>query len=104
MTKINQAVPIEIDSKAIAYLCQKYHICKLSLFGSILRSDFHADSDVDILVEFETGRTPGFEFVDVQDRLSEIVGRRVDLNTPKSLSQYFRDQVMAEARLIYAKP
>ena len=53
------------------------------------------------LFEFEPGKTPGFEFIDVQDKLSEIVGRQVDLNTPKSLSRYFRDKVMTEAKVIY---
>jgi predicted nucleotidyltransferase len=69
----------------------------LALFGSALRSDFGPDSDVDVLVEFEPGRTPGFAFVDIQERLTEIVGRRVDLHTPGSLSPYFRDDVLREA-------
>ena len=104
MDMTERTIPIEMDGKAITQLCQQHHIRKLSLFGSILRDDFRADSDVDILVEFEPGCTPGFEFIDVQDQLSEIVGRSVDLNTPKSLSRYFRDQVMADAKVIYAKP
>jgi len=104
MSTTERAIPIEIDNDAIARLCQAHHIRRLSLFGSILRDDFHADSDVDILVEFEPGCTPGFEFIDVQDQLSEVVGRKIDLNTPKSLSRYFRDQVMADAKVIYAKP
>ncbi|PZO11296.1 MAG: nucleotidyltransferase [Leptolyngbya foveolarum] len=94
-------LPIEIDQRAIASLCQEYHILKLALFGSVLRDDFRADSDVDVLVEFEPGRTPGFGFIDVQDKLSDIIGREVDLNTPGFLSRYFRDRVMAEARTIY---
>ncbi len=97
-------LPIEIDQRAIASLCQEYHILKLALFGSVLRDDFRPNSDVDVLVEFSPGHTPGFEFIDIQDRLSEIVGRRVDLNTPKCLSRYFRQQVISEASLIYAQP
>lgn len=86
MTATNRTLPIQIERAAIASLCQHYHIRKLSLFGSVLRRDFRPDSDVDILVEFQTGHTPGFEFIDVQDRLSEIICHEVDLNTPKSLS------------------
>ena len=97
----DQALPIKVDLSAIASLCNHYHIRKLSLFGSVLRDDFQSDSDVDMLVEFETGKTPGFEFITVQNKLSEIVGRQVDLNTPKCLSRYFRDQVLADAKAIY---
>lgn len=96
-----QTLPIDIDQGAIASLCQEYHILKLALFGSVLRDDFRTDSDVDVLVEFEPGHTPGFGFIDVQDKLSEIIGREVDLNTPGFLSRYFRDRVMAEARIVY---
>ncbi|MGC1308638.1 MAG: nucleotidyltransferase family protein [Phormidesmis sp.] len=103
MSAANRTLPIDIERKAIASLCQQYHIYKLSLFGSVLREDFRPDSDVDILVEFEPGKTPGFEFIDVQDRLSEIIGRQVDLNTPKCLSRYFREQVAAEAWVVYVK-
>lgn len=77
-----------------------YHIRKLSLFGSILRDDFRPDSDIDILVEFEPGCTPGFAFITLQDTLSASLGRPVDLNTPQSLSRYFRDRVLAEAEVI----
>ena len=97
-------IPIEIDEDAIKHLCQRYCVCKLSLFGSVLRDDFHDDSDVDVLVEFEPGRTPGFEFIDIQDQLSEIIGRRIDLNTPKSLSHYFRAQIIDSAKVIYVQP
>lgn len=103
MTATHRTLPIEIERAAIASLCQRYHIRKLSLFGSVLRHDFRPDSDVDVLVEFQPGHTPGFEFIDVQDKLSEIIGREVDLNTPKSLSRYFREEVLAAAELVYEK-
>lgn len=93
--------PLNIPQNAIAQLCQDYHICKLALFGSILGNDFHADSDIDILVEFHPGKTPGLEFVEIQDRLSQLFGRPVDLNTPQDLSHYFREQVLANAKTIY---
>lgn len=84
-------------------LAERYHIRKLSLFGSILRNDFRTDSDIDILVEFEPGYTPGFGFIDIQDELSQLLGRRVDLNTPQDISRYFREQVLAEAQVQYVK-
>lgn len=90
-------VRIPVDRARISQLCRQHHICRLALFGSVLRDDFGSESDVDVLVEFEPGRTPGFAFVDIQDRLAEIVGRRVDLHTPGSLSPYFRDDVLREA-------
>jgi predicted nucleotidyltransferase len=98
-----RSLPIKIESNSLEPLCQQYHIRKLALFGSILREDFRPDSDVDILVEFEPGHTPGFEFIDIQDQLSAIIGRTIDLNTPQDLSRYFREQVLAEAEVIYAK-
>lgn len=82
-------------------LCRRYAVQRLSLFGSVLRPDFAPDSDVDVLVEFEPGRTPGLAFFKLQDELSNMIGRRVDLNTPKSLSRHFRDQVLRDARPLY---
>jgi uncharacterized protein len=85
----------------LANLCQRYHVRKLALFGSILRDDFNTDSDLDVLVEFEPGYTPGFGFIDLQDELSKLFKRQVDLNTPQCLSRYFRDRVLAEAQTLY---
>lgn len=92
---------IEISKQTLAAFCRKHHIRRLSLFGSILRDDFSDDSDVDLLVEFEPGATPGFGFFGIQEELSTILGRKVDLNTPGFLSQYFRDEVMREAEVLY---
>lgn len=103
MTKATRQLPIDIPQAKIAELCQQYHIRKLSLFGSVLRDDFRPDSDIDVLVEFEPGHTPGFAFIDIQDQLSEMLGRQVDLNTPQDLSRYFRNQVIEEAEAIYAQ-
>ena len=85
----------------IADFCRRRHIRWLALFGSVLRDDFRPDSDVDILVEFEPGTRLGFAFFDVQEELSQIIGRRVDLRTPRELSKYFRDEVLAEAEDVY---
>jgi predicted nucleotidyltransferase len=94
---------VDVPKEKIAEICQQYHIRKLSLFGSVLRDDFRPDSDVDILVEFEPDHTPGLAFIDIQDELSQILGRKVDLNTPEDLSHYFRDRVLAEAEVHYVK-
>jgi predicted nucleotidyltransferase len=95
-------VEIAIPESTLAEFCQRYHVRKLSLFGSILRGDFRADSDVDVQIEFEAGKTVDFfTFIDMQDELSELLGYEIDLNTPKFLSRYFRDQVMANTRLLY---
>ena len=93
---------IQLPRGKIADFCRRNRIRKLSIFGSALRSDFRPDSDVDVLVEFEPGHVPGLAFFAMENELSEILGRKVDLNTPQFLSQYFREQVLAEAELQYA--
>ena len=96
---------IEIPHERIADFCQRYNIRRLALFGSVIRDDFTPESDVDVLVEFAPGRTPGLAFYsDLPNELSEIVGRDVDLNTESMLSQYFRDEVLSEAEEIYVAP
>jgi predicted nucleotidyltransferase len=92
---------INISRETIASFCQRHRIRRLSLFGSILRTDFRPDSDVDVLVEFERGHTPGLAFFAMQDELSDMFGRKVDLHTAASLSKYFRGQVLAEAEVQY---
>ncbi|AFZ53980.1 nucleotidyltransferase [Cyanobacterium aponinum FACHB-4101] len=94
---------INISHHAISQLCQKYHIKKLALFGSVLRDDFTSQSDIDILVEFIEGKTPGFRFIEIQDKLTQLLGRTVDLNTAQDLSCYFRDEVVNNAQVIYEK-
>ncbi len=95
---------ITIDRKALASFCRRHHVRRLSLFGSVLRDDFGPRSDVDVLVEFEEGHTPGLEFIAMQEELSGLIGRRVDLNTPNFLSPYFRSEAIAEAEVQYVAP
>lgn len=84
--------------------CRGNHIAKLSLFGSVLREDFGPNSDVDVLVEFEEGYTPGFlGLARMEAGLSEMFGRKVDLRTPQDLSRYFRDEVAGSAAVQYAR-
>ncbi len=94
---------VTLPRTAVASFCKKHGIRRLSLFGSVLRNDFNpARSDVDVLVEFAPGRVPGFiTFAGMEQELSRIVGRRVDLHTPASLSRYFRDDVVAGAEVVY---
>ena len=92
-----------IPKDKIRDFCQRHHIIRLSFFGSALRDDFTADSDVDVLVEFEQAHVPGFEFFDMQDELSKLLARKVELHTPNFLSRYFRETVMSEAEVQYVK-
>ena len=90
-----------VTPEVLAAFCHRHHIRKLSLFGSALRDDFGPESDLDSLVEFEPGHTPGFAFFGMQDELSELFGRTVDLNTPAFLSRYFRQDVLESAQVQY---
>jgi predicted nucleotidyltransferase len=92
---------IDVPKDKIAEFCRTNHIRLLALFGSVLRQDFGEDSDVDVLVEFEPGHVPGLAFFRLEMELSELLGRKVDLNTPGFLSDYFRDDVLAEAEVQY---
>lgn len=89
---------VAIDREALAAFCRRHGIRRLAVFGSALRDDFGPESDIDVLVEFEAGRTPGLAFFTMQEDLSRMFGRVVDLHTPASLSRYFRAEVLAEAR------
>ena len=93
---------IDIPKEDIADFCRRNRIRRLALFGSVLHGDAKPDSDVDVLVEFEPGVRVGFRFFDIQEELSDLIGRKVDLNTPNFLSRYFRDQVLKEAEDLYA--
>jgi predicted nucleotidyltransferase len=92
---------IAIDRERLAGFCRRNHIRRLALFGSVLRDDFRSDSDVDVLVEFEPGHVPGLRFFALERELSEILERKVDLNTPGFLSPYFRRRVLDEAEVKY---
>lgn len=94
---------IDIPIDQISILCQQWHIAKLSLFGSVLRDDFTSASDIDVLVEFEPGFTPGFfKLYQIQEELSALFGNRpIDLVTPKFLNQRIRDRVLATAEVYY---
>jgi predicted nucleotidyltransferase len=94
-----------ISPGAVADLCRRHHIRKLSLFGSVLREDFGPDSDVDVLVDFELEHIPGFlRLHEIEQELSALLdGRRVDLITEKFLNRRIRDGVLAAAEVCYAE-
>jgi predicted nucleotidyltransferase len=97
------ALPIQIPFKRLKDFCENHNIEKLSLFGSVLTDNFTSHSDVDLLVEFAKGKTPGLAIIDLQDELSQMLEREVDLRTPTELSRFFRERVLVEAVVIYAK-
>src|SRR5215210_8543073 len=93
---------ISIDRDAASAFCRRHHIILLALFGSVLRDDFGPDSDVDVLVEFQAGYVPGFNFVSIEREFSGLLhGRRVDMVTPKFLNPRIRDQVLSRAEPLY---
>jgi len=96
---------LTVNKKQIAAFCRKHRIHRLSLFGSVLRPDFRPESDVDVLVEFDAENTPGiFGIVSIEkEMISLFGGRRVDLRTPEDLSRYFRQKVIREAEVQYAR-
>lgn len=95
---------LSIPPAQLAEFCRRHGIRRLSLFGSVAKGTARADSDVDLLVEFEPGRTPGlFALSGMELELGEMLGgRKVDLRTPRDLSRYFRAEVMARAEVQYA--
>ncbi len=95
---------INIHHERLAAFCKRNYIRKLAAFGSVLRDDFGPNSDVDMLVEFDPHHIPGYiRLAGMELELSQILGRRADLNTPNMLSRYFRDQILAQAEVQYAQ-
>lgn len=95
-------VRIDVPGELIADFCRRHHIRRLAFFGSVLRDDFTPDSDVDVLVEFEPGqRVTYFTLAEVQDGLSAILGRKVDLHMPKMLHPFLRENVLGDAEPVY---
>lgn len=95
---------VSVNDQALAAFCRRHGIGRLALFGSSARGDFSPDSDVDVLVEFEYGHVPGLlRLAEMEIELGELLGgREVELRTYEDLSRYFRDDVRASARLLYA--
>jgi predicted nucleotidyltransferase len=99
---MGEDIKIKLNKAEITEFCRRNKIIKLSLFGSSLREDFSPESDVDILVEFDPEARVGLmKLAGMESELSEIIGRKVDLNTPGFISKYFRDKVLAESEVQY---
>jgi uncharacterized protein len=96
---------IQLPREKIAQFCKKNRIRKLSLFGSALKGNLRKDSDIDLLVEFQTGEAPSLlDLARMERDLSTLLdGRKVDLRTPNELSRYFRDEVLSSASVQYAE-
>lgn len=95
---------VRLPREKIHEFCARRHIRKLSFFGSILGPDFDAESDVDVLVEFEQGHTPGLAIVDIEEELSQLLGgRKVDLVNPKYLNPRIKARVLSSAEVIHAQ-
>lgn len=93
---------INIPKEKIVNFCKQNHVRRLYLFGSVLRRDFGPSSDVDVLVEFEPGTRVGLiRLSGLEIELGDIIGRKVDLNTPGFLSKYYRDKILGEAEVQY---
>jgi uncharacterized protein len=94
---------LTLDDDFVAAFAAAHGIRRIALYGSALREDFRSDSDIDLLVEFQPGHTPGLlHFAQMELELEDALGRRVELRTPEDLSPYFRDAVTASARPLYA--
>jgi predicted nucleotidyltransferase len=98
---------IDWSSEKIAQFCRRRHICEMSLFGSVLRDDFHLESDIDVLVSFdEQARYGLFDLVRMENELGEIFGRKVDLVSKRGIESsrnYLRrNAILNSAKVIYA--
>jgi uncharacterized protein len=98
------AAKISIDPQRLADFCRQHHIRWLALFGSVLRNDFGPASDVDVLAEFAPDHVPGLDFFLIEEELSQLLGRRVDLNTPGFLGPDLLPRVLAEAEVQFVEP
>lgn len=99
-------VSLTIPTDDIARFCRQHGIRRLALFGSALRDDFGPDSDIDLLVTFEPEQRVGLlTMARLERELSALLGgRRVDLRTPGDLSRCLRDEVVAQAQVLYERP
>lgn len=95
---------ITIPHDDLIAFCQQHPIRKMALFGSVLREDYGPESDIDVLVEFDTtARVTYFDLYDLETALTALLGRHVDLRTPQELSRYFRQQVLETTVVVYER-
>jgi predicted nucleotidyltransferase len=95
---------IEISEEQLAGLCQRWKVQELSLFGSVLREDFHAASDIDVLVVFQP-QAPWslWDLIDMRAELQQILGRPVDLVEKDAIRNPFRrHEILNTRKVVYA--
>ena len=99
-------IQVEIPQEKLTSFCRKWRIAELALFGSVLRRDFRWDSDVDVLVTFEEGAPHSlFDFIDMQQELENLLGRKVDVVEKKGLRNPFRrSEILRTRRVIFPRP
>ena len=94
---------IDFPVDAIADICRRHHVKELALFGSALSHDFRPNSDIDLLVEFQPDAQVGLlSLARAAEELSVILGREVDLVPKNGLKEAIRDEVLADAEVIFA--
>jgi uncharacterized protein len=102
-TGAEQSLVDQVERDALAEVCRHHHIRTLAVFGSQVGGGARSDSDVDVLVEFEEGMTPGLGIVAVAEALRPVFGgRRVDLVTRRGLPPRLLDRILARAVLLHA--
>jgi len=98
---LSSGIVLPVDS--IRELCLRYHVKELSVFGSAARGDMRADSDIDVMVEFEPGARIGLlKFEALSEELEVLLARKVDLVTKHGLKPWIRPHALKEARIVYA--
>ena len=93
---------IEIPAEKIREACRRYHVKEMAIFGSAARGDMRPGSDIDIVVEFDPEANVGWEFFELEEELTRIFARKVDLGTKRSLKPWIRPRALREALVIYA--
>jgi predicted nucleotidyltransferase len=91
-----------IDLARLADVCRRFGVVELAVFGSTARGEAARDSDIDLLYVLAPDRRLGFALDRLEDELADLFGRRVDLVSTKSLHRLLRDDVLAQARTLYA--
>jgi predicted nucleotidyltransferase len=100
---VNQRPGLTIEDSVLDSFAERWGIRRLALYGSVLREDFGPSSDIDMLVDFLPDRTPGLlQLAQMELELEAALGRQVELRTYEDLSPFFRDNVAATARPVYA--
>ena len=87
----------------IAEICRRYDVKELAVFGSAARGEMRPDSDIDLLVDFlPEARVSLLRHAAAERELTALLGRKVDLVSKRALRDAVRDEVLPQARIIYA--